>query len=145
MKSLDEFERELAVAIKTVKPRLEIGLAKVGELTQTMATHYIGHEMDGWAPLAASTIQDKINKGFGVPDPLLRTGKMRASIDMELDPVDLAVVIGSKDLVALWQEMGTSRGIPPRPFMGKAMHNSLPYAGDVFGTIAVSLLLGKPI
>jgi hypothetical protein len=51
-------------------------------------------------------------------------------------------VIGSPKKEALYQEMGTSR-IPPRPVTEPALKNSLPFAADVFGKIAVSLLTGK--
>jgi hypothetical protein len=145
MMSLTEFAAQLERSIATVKPRLEIGLDKVGELAQTLAVSYVGHEMPGWAPLAESTLRDKEAKGFAVPAPLLRTGDMRDSIEKELDPIDLEVAVGSKELKALWQEMGTSRGIPPRSFLGQAMNNALPYAAETFGKIAVTIISsGKP-
>jgi hypothetical protein len=144
MKSLDEFERELELAIKTVRLRLEIGLAKIGALAEPLAVNYIGHEMSEWAPLAPSTIDDKSSKGYPVPYPLLRTGEMRDSIRMEVSPDVLEMVLGATDEIAVYQEMGTSK-IPPRPFLALAMKNTLPYAGDVFGEIAVSLLTGRKL
>jgi HK97 gp10 family phage protein len=141
MMTLGEFERMLATSLATVRPRLEIGLDKVGELAQTIAVHAIGNEQEGWPPLAESTIADKAAKGYAVPAPLLRTGEMRDSIKRELDPFDLEVVVGSASPIALYQEMGTSR-IPPRPFLEMGMKNALPFAEETFGKIAVSLLTG---
>lgn len=142
MKSLAEFEAELEAAITAVVPAIEVGLDKVGMLAETLAHHYPGHYQPGWAPLAESTLEDKASKGFPVPSPLLRTGEMAESYKRELEPTELAVVVGSEEQNALWQEMGTSR-IPPRPVLAPAMASSLPYAHDVFGEIAVALLTGK--
>ncbi len=140
MMTSEQFAEALAETITTIRPRLEIGLDKVGELAQTMAASYIGHYQEGWPPLAASTLADKAAKGFAVPAPLLRTGEMRDSIKRELDPVELEVVVGSSDPKALWQERGTSR-IPPRPFLGPAMLHALPFAEETFGAIAVKILM----
>jgi hypothetical protein len=67
---------------------------------------------------------------------------MAGSYRKEVDPFDLVLVIGSPKKEALWQEEGTSR-IPPRPVTEPALKNSLPFASDVFGKIAVSLLTGE--
>lgn len=142
MMTLDQFERHLSAAVVQVKPRLEIGLDKVGTLAETLAAHYPGEYQEGWKPLAPSTLKDKEAKGFPVPSPLKRTGGMAASYKKELHPAELAVVVGSADKIALYQEMGTSR-IPPRPVAALAMQHSLPYAADTFGEIAVSLVTGK--
>lgn len=135
----EQFEQALLASLKTVRPRLEIGLDKVGELAATMAASYPGHYQPGWAPLKPETIARKRNGDT----PLLETGEMRDSITHELLPAELTVVVGSPDKTALFQELGTSR-IPPRPFLELGMRNSLPYAADVFGEIAVSILGGKP-
>jgi len=145
MMELKEFEAMLERSLATVTPRLEIGLDKVGQLAESIAAELPGHYQPGWAPLAESTIKDKQNKGFPVPSPLKRTGEMAASYRKEVAPFALEMVIGSPELKALWQEMGTSRGIPPRPVCEPALKNSLPYAADVFGEIAVSLLTGKAL
>lgn len=138
-----EFELMLEASLKTVVPRLEIGLDKVGMLAESIAAEIPGHYQPGWAPLAASTLAEKAAKGFPVPSPLLRTGAMAGTYRKEVDVFALEMVIGSPDKIALFQEMGTSR-IPPRPVTEPALKNSLPYAADVFGMIAVSLLTGKP-
>lgn len=145
MMSLEAFAGELEKAITTLKPKLEIGLDRVGELAETLAASYPGHYQPGWKPLAESTLKDKAEKGFAVPSPLKRTGDMAGSVQRELHLEELAVVVGSKDKVALWQEMGTSRGIPPRPFIALGMMNALPFAKETFGKVAVSVLTGKAL
>ena len=142
MMDFKEFEAMLAASLRSAVPRIEIGLDKVGELAETLAAHYPGEYQPGWAPLAASTIADKVAKGFPVPSPLKRTGDMAASYKKEIDFAALAVIVGSEEKVALYQEMGTSR-MPPRPVLSLAMKNALPHAAEVFGNIAVSLLTGK--
>jgi hypothetical protein len=142
MITTEQFEQSLGASIKTVRPRLEIGLDKVGELASTMAAAYIGNYQDNWAPLAESTIRSKAAAGFKVPAPLLRTGEMQESIKHEVDPLLLEVVVGSNDKRALWQELGTVR-IPPRSFLGLAMRNSLPFAAETFGKIALAVLTEK--
>ena len=145
MMSLEAFAGELEKAIVTMRPKLEIGLDRVGELAETLAASYPGHYQPGWAPLKPATIEDKIEKGYPIPSPLKRTGAMAASIERELHLAELAVVVGSKDKVMLWQEMGTSRGIPPRPDLALGMMNALPFAKETYGKIAVSVLTGKAL
>ena len=138
MMTLEQFEAALAAQIKTVKPRMEVGLDKVGELAATMAVHYLGTYQAGWAPLKPETIASKATGD----SPLLETGHMRDSISHYVNPFSafaMEVVVGSTDKKAVWQELGTSR-IPPRPFLSLAMAHSLPFAADTFGEIAVKIL-----
>jgi phage gpG-like protein len=144
MMTISEFAAILERSIAEMRPALAVGLDRVGSLAETLAVSYIGEEMPSWPPLAESTIRDKERKGYRVPAPLLRTGQMRDSIQREVDPIDLSVVVGSAEKIALYQEMGTSR-IPPRPFLSLGLQNALPFARDVFGDLAVLLLRGiKP-
>lgn len=140
MMTIEQFEQALSAQIKTVRPRLEIGLDKVGELASTMAAAYVGTYQQGWPALAESTIKEKAAAGFEVPAALLRTGEMRDSIRHEVDPVLLEVVVGSNDKRALYQELGTVR-IPPRSFLGLALEHSMPFAAETFGKIAVTVLM----
>src|ERR1700682_5285481 len=110
--TLEQFEAALAKTIGTVKPRLEIGLEKFGEVVEIAAKAELGHYQPGWAPLAESTLADKAAKGFPVPSPLLRTGEMRDSIKHEVNPFSafaMSVTVGSTDKRGLFQEMGTSK------------------------------------
>jgi hypothetical protein len=139
MISLAEWEARLSRAIVETVPAIEIGLDKVGTMIETLAAHYPGHYQAGWAPLAESTIKDKQAKGFPVPSPLLRTGEMAASYHKTLMPAELAVVVGSPEKIAVYQELGTAH-IPPRPVLSLALRNSHPYALDVFRKIGTALL-----
>lgn len=99
-------------------------LEVIGKRVEERAASKIGNEQAGWPALAESTIADKERAGYPVPAPLLRTGYMRATIEHEVignDEVD----IGSPDPVALWQELGTSKGIPPRSFLGSSMIDTM--------------------
>jgi hypothetical protein len=131
----EEFALKLAAAVDTIRPRLEIGLDKVGEFAQREAKHVIGTYQPGWPHLAESTLEKK-----AADTPLLETGAMRDSITRELEPLELKVTVGSKSKIALWQELGTSR-IPPRPFLSLAMHRALPFAAETFQKIAATILL----
>ena len=142
MISLAQFAKNIAESVVECHPRLEVGLSKVGGLAQSLAAEYIGHEMPGWPPLKQSTIEDKERRGFDVPAPLLRTGKMRDSIHFEVEPFALELTLGSTSPIAHYQEMGTEH-IQARPFLMAGVSNSMPYAADVFAKIAVSLLTGK--
>lgn len=139
--TLDELVKMLQVSSKSVRPRLEADLAKIGALTAAAAVEYIGHEMPEWPALAPSTIAEKERLGYtgqvSATDPLLRTGAMRDSIKIEVEGLEMAV--GSGDKIAAYQELGTKH-IPPRPFLGPAMLNSLEFAAEKLGETAVALL-----
>jgi hypothetical protein len=137
MISLDEFAAFLTRSAEMVKPELEADLVKIGEAQKKLAKDLIGHEHDGWPPLADSTIEEKAAKGYPVPAPLLREGTLRDSIEMRVEGQEMTV--GSDEPVALYQEMGTSR-IPPRPFISKSAVDNLPFAEDTLGQTAAALL-----
>jgi hypothetical protein len=139
MMTFGEFAKVLERNAATLRPRLEFGLAKVGELTQTMAAEYIGREMPEWAPLAVSTVREKTRLGFtghvSATDPRLRTGADRDSIEVVVEGLEQAV--GSKRETFKFQELGTAK-TPPRPVLALAASRSLEYAAEVFGEIAAS-------
>jgi hypothetical protein len=157
MISLKEFAEHLERAIATCEPMIEAGLAQVGEHTKTVAAETFGHEMPMWEPLSQATlhgfrhpygfwIKGKEELGYtghiSATDPLVRTGATERSIEVAVEGLTQAV--GSPSRIMLYQEMGThnsvSGNIPPRPVIGPAAIGSLPFAGDVFGEIAVALL-----
>jgi hypothetical protein len=157
MISFAEFARHLERSIVMAKPLIEVGLARLGEHTKTVAAEEFGHEMPMWEPLSEATLQGfrhpygfwikgKVELGYtghiSATDPLLRSGKTRDSLDVAVEGLTQAV--GSPSKVMLWQEMGTfnslTGNIPPRPAIAYAALHSLPYAAEVFGELAVSLL-----
>jgi hypothetical protein len=156
MISFKEFAEHLERAIEQSRPQIEIGLAKVGEHTRTMAAEYFGHEMPMWEPLSQATlkgfrhpygfwIKGKQELGYtghiSATDPLLRTGATERSLGVKVEGLTMAV--GSPSKIMLWQEMGTHNpitgDIPPRPVLGPAALASLPYAAEVFGELGVKL------
>ena len=48
--------------------------------------------------------------------------------------------VGSNDDKAVWQELGTSRGIPPRSFIGLAAHLEGPNVAKVAGKTLVAAI-----
>jgi len=131
----DLFER----ALKGVRPGINVGLAAYGKVVEELAKSFIGTERNEWPPLAESTIETKERLGYAVPAPLLRTGDMRDSIEYQVDPAELEMIVGSKELKALWQEIGTIK-MPPPPFLRTALFLSEPEAEKIFGDLGVELL-----
>ena len=96
-------------------------LEKACEVVEKEAKEVIGTYQYNWPQLAESTQEKRVKEGFSANDPLLRTGEMRDSIEHNVHG-DTGYV-GSNNDKAVFQELGTSRGIPPRSFlMGAAMH-----------------------
>jgi hypothetical protein len=141
MMSFEELAKFLAKAAERTRPELLVAAGKIGEIEKKMAVDMIGRENPGWPPLAESTIAEKERLGYPSPAPLLRTGTLRESISFEVESIGIGVkvVVGSDDLVALYQELGTPT-IPPRPFLSRAVMDSLPESTAILGHTAVNLL-----
>lgn len=80
-----------------------------------------------WAPLAASTVEEKRRLGYADEEndnPLLRRGDLRDSIGAQSD--FRSFVVGNPMEIAVYQELGTSRGLPPRPFLAPALYRNVP-------------------
>jgi phage gpG-like protein len=106
------------VAVKIENGR-KTALTKAARIIKKEAKRVLGTYDYDWPRLAEATIA---NKKTG-DSPLLETGAMRSSITYSIDVEEGIATIGSNDPKALWQELGTSRGIPPRSFLaGAAMH-----------------------
>ena len=99
-----------AVDIEAAK---HAALEEACQMVKERAKGLIGHPNDSWPPLAPETLKRK----DGVNTPLLETGEMRDSIQHVVADSSHGYV-GSNDDKAVWQELGTSRGIPPRSFIG---------------------------
>ena len=155
MISFEEFYDHLAAAPARVQSELHEVAVLVAEHAKLRAQDYIGHAQEGWAPLAESTVYGwdapwgrhfpgKAELGFDPPDfePLKRSGDLGESIQSEVEGSEGA--IGSNDMVAVYQEMGTHRNggqyVPPRPFLALAMQNALPDIQIGCGELAVRVL-----
>ena len=129
-KSLADFSKYLGKIIEQGPKRKLAILEAVGQLIEDKAKKKIGVYQaqagiyEAWAPLADSTIQDRIRKGFTPDDPLLRSGELRDSIHhgiWEVTPD--TVFIGSSSDIMIYQELGTIT-IPPRSVLAAAAFES---------------------
>jgi phage gpG-like protein len=89
-------------------------LAAACQMVAEKSRSLIGVPNDHWQPLKPETIARK----DGVNTPLLETGEMRSSIEWNADSNH--GYVGSNSDVAVVQELGTSRGLPPRSFLALA-------------------------
>jgi phage gpG-like protein len=96
------------------------GIEAAAKIVETEAKRVLGTYDYGWAPLKPATIAQKANGDT----PLLETGELRDSISHRLIN-DHEAEVGSNEDKAVWHELGTSRGIPPRSFLAQAaMHKT---------------------
>ena len=116
----------------------EAGPLIVRTACQMVAAHAkaaIGTYDLGWTPLAASTLAHK-----SANTPLLETGEMRDSIKWQAD--GLVGHVGSNLDRAVWQEMGTSRGIPPRSFLMASAIDQGPKIAKMAGAVVRAAFSG---
>lgn len=102
----------LAVAFAGIAKELHNhseGLEKAAQLVETEAKSAIGSYRYNWPPLGPTAVAKHGDT------PLLDTGALRESIEHVVE--GNSAFIGTNSEIAFWQTHGTSRGIPPRPFM----------------------------
>jgi phage gpG-like protein len=116
---LAEAAARMAAAAADIEAAKRAALEAACVTIETKAKNYIGVPHSWWPPLAAETLRRK----DGVNTPLLEQGNMRDSIEHTVVDNNHAWV-GSNDPVAEYQELGTSRGIPPRSFLAHAAQDS---------------------
>jgi phage gpG-like protein len=113
--NLMEAAGRFAAAEAMAEAAKHVALEEACRLVETRAKGLIGHPNSHWAPLAVETLRRK----DGVNTPLLETGEMRDSIEHTVVDSNHGYV-GSNSDIAVYQELGTSRGLPPRSFLGLA-------------------------
>lgn len=137
---------EAAAFLRGSAARVEPGLSEivrdVVEAAAIRARGYIGHQQPDWASLSDFTIAQKSLMGFGPPDwqPLERTGQLEASIETQVD--GLVGVVGSPDVVAVYQETGTPMArnpIPARPFLAPGLAASVTDGLEAIAAFAETL------
>lgn len=117
-------------------------LTEAAKIVQEEAQAEIGHYQGAagpfaaWAPLKPETIARKANGDT----PLLETGDMRDSIGTVIAGDEAHV--GSNNDKAVWQELGTAKGIPPRSFLGGAAVRKSPEVAEIVGRTVYGALLG---
>jgi hypothetical protein len=53
--------------------------------------------------------------------PRKQHGRLRASVTHEVDPNTLEARVGTNYKVGMWLELGTKRGLKPRPWLRRAL------------------------
>lgn len=121
--TIPEMIRSLEGSLQRFPIARQEALEAAAVVVRDEAKSLIGTEYAGWPALADATVEDKQRLGYvdqvSATDPLLRTGELRASIQIREATPERAVV-ASDDPIAGYQEFGTDR-IPPRPFIGAAV------------------------
>jgi HK97 gp10 family phage protein len=143
-----KFSEHLIKAATVELLAINKGLQEVAELVHEEAQKELGHlqpqvgPFAAWEELADSTKAWKESNDYVFNsdyNPLLNTGKLRDSIQYEVNMPGLYAIVGSKYDVAAFQEFGTSRGLPPRPFIGPAFFKNKNRIAKIFGS---ALLVG---
>jgi hypothetical protein len=124
--NLAEAAARFAAAAVDIELAKHAALEEACTLVEERAKGLIGHPNSHWAPLASETLRRK----DGINTPLLETGEMRDSIEHTVVDSNHGYV-GSNDDKAVFQELGTSRGIPPRSFLGLAAQLEGPQVAKV--------------
>jgi len=139
---LTEFISFLTRAPVEVDHAVHVGLERAARLIEAEAKEEIGvyqgaaGPFQQWKELADATKADRLAHGYSENDPLLRSGEMRDSISHAVGKDE--AVVGSNSLIAVYQELGTSR-IPARSFLGGAAARK---AGEVANILGHAALLG---
>jgi phage gpG-like protein len=124
--NLAEAAARFAAAAVDIELAKHAALEEACQIVEERAKGLIGHPNGHWAPLKPETIAHK----GGLNMPLLETGDMRDSIAHTVVDSNHGYV-GSNDDKAVFQELGTSRGIPPRSFLGLAAQLEGPHVAHV--------------
>ena len=112
---------ELIIRLGVVQTELalhrEHAIERAAEMVESEAKGAIGTYKYDWPALADSTLAQKAGD-----TPLLERGDLRESIEHQVAHTHRQsdADIGSNSEIAVYQTHGTSRGIPPRPFMEPA-------------------------
>lgn len=115
-------------------------LTAAGKVIQAEAKRVLGTYDYGWPKLSPDTIRRK--KGQA-DTPGVETGKMQESIKVS-EVYNDTIRIGSEMEEAVWFELGTTRGQPPRSFlMGAAQHKSAEVAHLVGHTVVTLTFKGR--
>jgi hypothetical protein len=142
MMSFGEWAAKLESAAVRAKNEIEIPTEAVMVAAEAEAKAAIGTYAFGWPQLAESTQDERVAKGYSPNDPLLREGNLRDSIEHQVEATFEGAegVLGSGEKTALWAELGTSRGEPPRPFLSEALMRSAPLVDVTFGHFTMNIL-----
>ncbi|GGH14882.1 hypothetical protein GCM10007036_14480 [Alsobacter metallidurans] len=129
--NLGAFATHLGGLVVGMEHAETVALRKAAKIVQTEAKRVIGTYEYGWTPLKPDTIKAKARGDT----PLLETGQLRDSIGIKVGIGN--ATIGSNEMKAVWQELGTSR-IPPRSFLvAAAKHKQKEVVAEI-GKVIIS-------
>lgn len=134
----------MLLSIGAAMPQVNAGaLEQAALVVENKAKKVIGTYAYGWPELADATQAARGQAGYPENEPLLVTGEMRDSIGHVVGNNEASV--GSNEDKAVWQELGTSRGIPPRSFLAESARRSRDEVEQIIGqAVYESLLVGGP-
>lgn len=143
MMSPAEFAAKLQRAAARIKTELPNPTAAIMSQVAETAKEAVGTYTFGWPQLAEFTQESRVALGFSPNDPLLRTGSLQASINFMAMPTAAGAegLVYSGETTALWAEMGTSRGEPPRSFLFGALWRSVPVIAKEYGVFMEYIFL----
>ena len=132
------FLGELAIEQKAANHH---ALEHAAQIVEREAKRVIGTYDYGWPELSEYTKGDRESQGYEPDEPLLRTGEMRDSINHVVDEHNLVAHVGSDDMKAVWNELGTKHA-PARSFLAGAAHEKEHEVVDHIGRIVHASLVG---
>lgn len=129
---------EVALLHKVSKMVLATAKAKIGTSHQPAYGRFAA-----WPPLSPYTIDDRLARGYSANELLLRRGDLYNSYGYAVDQLGghYEAIIGSTSKNALWQEVGTSRGIPARSVLGAALEQRAHEVVNIIGDGYVGALV----
>ena len=124
------------------------GLQRAAELVEEEAKDSLGTyqgasgPVPAWPTLSQVTQDDRVEKGFSPNEPLLRSGELRDSIDIEVHR-DHAFV-GSTHEGAPAHELGAD-GVPQRSFLAGAAYRNEEEIAELIGQAVFNHLFGDDL
>lgn len=144
-------DRVLPAVPRAVHRGVEDGAIRIRKATQAQLGQYLDGPESGLptAPLADSTINERVRLGFTPDDPGLRTGDMRDSYGERVSGAGTKVTayIGSDDIKAVVFEVGRLEAgnyQPPRPELAVAAARNEDKAANGVARVLVRTLSGRP-
>jgi len=146
--SLAEIADHFAKSAATTGAALHVGLEKCAVIVEKTAVKRFGHYLrtksagpfPRWAELSPITKGIRVRAGFPENEPLLRTGKLRGSIEHKTEGFE--AVVGSKDPVMLEHELGIPGRLPRRAVLGPSLWVNKPKIKKILLAATLSGIAG---
>lgn len=131
--SFRELADLLEAQVAALPEAIEAGAIAGGEIIRDDARNRIGsyqgavEDLPAWEPLSEATKADRVAKGFTEDDPLLRSGKLRDSIEVRPVPEGAAIGVFDPEMTTIagameygYANVRAGRSVPPRSFLRAA-------------------------